>query len=163
MKIIIGFSRNSDHKIGSELIQWWIGQDYSHVYARWHLDAQERDIVFHASHGTVHQIELNNFTRENTVVKEFILDLPDCLFKKFSQRCIDLCGVKYSRIELLQIFISDITNGKVKFEDQRGYICSELMAELLEDFFGARFEKPRFLLRPDDIMFYLLHNINKIQ
>jgi len=160
MKIIIGCSRNSDCKIGSELIQWWQGTDYSHVYARWYLKTQEREIVFQASHGSVNQVSLDFFTKDNTIVKEFTLELSDDQFKKFSQKCIDLCGQKYSIIELFQIVISNITNGKVKFSDQNGYICSELMAELLEDFFGAKFDKPAFMLRPDDIIGFLEINSN---
>lgn len=160
MKIIIGCSRNSNCKIGSELIQWWQGTNYSHVYARWHLKTQERDIVFQASHGSVNQVSLDFFTKDNTIVKEFILELSDEQFIKFSQKCIDLCGTEYSKLELLQILISDISKEKIKFNDQKGYICSELMAELLEDFFGAKFNKPRFLLAPIDIIEFLETNSN---
>jgi hypothetical protein len=159
MKIIIGCSRNSSCKIGSELIQLWQGTNYSHVYARWYLSSQERDIVFQAAHGMVHQISLNNFTKTNVIVKEFILELSDEQFKKFSQKCIDLCGIPYSKLQLLQIFISGATNGKVKFVDQKGYICSELMAELLEDFFSIKFDKPKFMLEPVDIVKMLEKNL----
>ena len=155
MKITIGCSRNSSCKIGSELIQLWQGTNYSHVYARWYLSTQEREIVFQASHGLVHQVSLENFIKDNIIIKEFLLDLSDEQFKKFSQKCIDLSGVPYSIMELLQIFISDVSNGKIKFTDQPGYICSELMAELLEDFFNAKFDKPNFLVRPDDIIMFL--------
>lgn len=149
MRLIIGASRNS--KIGSRLLQWWMGTNYSHVYARWALKTQQRDIVYQASHGLVHYQALNNFTKENIIIKEFILDLTDEQFKKFSIKCIDLAGEKYSKIELVQIFLSDISDGKLKFEDQHGYICSELMCELLEDL-GIKFNKPKFLVRPDDIV-----------
>ena len=155
MKITIGAPRNTQCKIGSKLIQLWQGTNYSHVYAKWHLNTQERDIVFQASHGMVHQIALNNFLKDNTVVKEFILELSDDQFKKFSQKCIDLCGMKYSKLELIQIFIDDITHQAIKTEDQKGYICSELMGELLEDFFGCSFSKPNYLLTPKDIIQYL--------
>jgi hypothetical protein len=151
-QIIIGCSRNRDCKIGSELIQWWMHTDYSHVYARWHLKAQECDIVYQASHGLVHFQSLENFTKDNIIVKEFILNLTEDQFKNFSKKCIDLCGIEYSTLELFQIFISDLTKGKVKFIDQKGYICSELMAELLEDFFQKKFNKPKFMVEPVDIV-----------
>lgn len=162
MKLVIGCSRNSECKIGSELIQWWISQPYSHVYARWYLHTQEREIVYQASHGMVHQLSLDNFTKQNTIVKEFTLYLTDEQFKKFSQKCIDLQGIPYSKLELLQIFISDITHGKVKFQDQPGYICSELMAELLQEFFDCTFAKPLYLLTPKDIIEFLEINYSKM-
>lgn len=149
MKLIIGASRNS--LIGSKAIQWWLKTDYSHVYARWHLNSQDRDIVYQASHGMVHYISLEHFTRDNTIVKEYVLDLTDEQFKNFSRKCIDLAGEKYSKLELLQILICEISSGKITFEDQPGYICSELMCELLQDI-GIKFDKPKYLVRPDDIM-----------
>ncbi len=149
MKLTIGASRNT--KIGSDFIQWWMGTNYSHVYARWTLRTQERDIVYQASHGMVHYRSLDNFTRDNIVVKEFAIELTDEQFKKFSIKCIDLAGERYSYVQLFQLFLSDLTNGKIKFEDQGGYICSELMCELLEDI-GIKIDKPKHLVRPDDIV-----------
>lgn len=152
MKLIIGASRSN--KIGSEALQWWMRTNYSHVYARWTLKTQARDIVYHAARGMVHYQSLDNFTKQNIIVKEFVLDITDEQFKKFSVKCIDLAGEKYSKLELLQIFLSDVSGGKIHFEDQKGYICSELMCELLEDL-NIKINKPKFLVRPDDIVMAL--------
>ena len=149
MELIIGASRNS--KIGSKLIQWWMGTKFSHVYARWELKTQQRNIIYQASHGMVHFQSFDNFVKANTIVKEFTITLTDEQFKKFSIKCIDLAGESYSQLELLQIFICNISNGKIQAEDQPGYICSELICELLEDL-GIKFDKPKFLMRPDDII-----------
>lgn len=148
-EVIIGASKNS--LIGSTAIQWWIRAPYSHVYARWHLSDQERDIVYQASHGMVHFIEFSNFKNNNDVVKEIRITLTCEQFKKFSQKCIDLAGQPYSKLELLQILVCDMTNGKIHVEDQKGYICSELMCELLEDL-GYKFDKPKYLVNPRDII-----------
>lgn len=150
MKIIIGCSKN--FKIGSKLIRCWLNTKYSHVYVRWYLSNQEREIVYQASHGMVHFQNFENFKTDNKIVKEFELDLTDEQFKKFSQKCIDLSGQPYSTLELIQIVLCDLTNGKLHAKDQNGYICSELMAELLEDFFDFKFNKPRYLLTPKDII-----------
>jgi hypothetical protein len=147
--IIIGASRNN--KIGSKAIQWWIGVDYSHVYSKWYLSDQDREIVYQASHGMVHFISSNHFNEQNTIVEEFKIELTCDQFAKFSTKCIDLAGESYSRLELLQIFLSDISNGKFKTEDQPGYICSELMCELLTDL-GYTFKKPKYLINPKDIV-----------
>jgi hypothetical protein len=149
MKIIIGASRNC--KIGSKLLQWWMGTSYSHVYARWFLDAQEREVVYQASHGMVHFKEFRNFQKENTIVQEFELLISDKQFKRFSQKCIDLAGQPYSKLELAQIFFYDVTGSSKECVDRHGYICSELMCELLEDL-GYRFNKPKYLVTPKDIV-----------
>lgn len=128
-----------------------MGTDYSHVYARWTLKSQQRDIIYQASHGMVHYQSLNNFTKGNTIVKEFTLELTDEQFKKFSSKCIDLAGESYSKLTLLQIFLSDVSSGKIHFKDVPGYVCSELMCELLEEL-GVKFTKPKHLVRPDDIV-----------
>lgn len=151
--VIIGCSKNN--LIGSKLIRWWIGTEYSHVYAVWNLSQQDRDILYQASHGDVNLISYDNFKRKNVVVKEFELQFSDEQFRKFSTKCIDLAGQPYSKLQLLQIFLSDISKSRLSFRDQRGYICSELMAEMLEDFFGAKFDKPRHLITPRDIVEYL--------
>ena len=149
MKIIIGTSRNK--LIGSRAIQWWIGANYSHSYARWTLKTQERDIIYQASHGLVHFQAVENFSAQNEIVEEIELELTDEQFLKFSRRCIDLAGVKYSKLQLLQIFISDLSDGRIHFEDQPGYVCSELMYDLLIDL-GIKFNKPKQLINPKDIM-----------
>ena len=139
MKITIGASRTD--QIGSKILQVHMGVDYSHVYARWWLESQEREIVYQASHGMCHFISLNNFTKHNTIVREFVLDITDEQFKMFSQKCIDLSGEKYSKLELFQIWLSDASGGRLQFGDQNGYICSELMCDLLMDL-GIVFDKP---------------------
>lgn len=156
MKIIIGCSRNN--KIGSKLLQWWMGCNYSHVYARWYLTSQDRNIVYQSSHGMVHFQEFTNFSNENIIIQEYELNLNDSQFISFSQKCIDLCGEKYSILELIQIFLMDISDNKLDFKDQPGYICSELIAELLEDFFQVKFDKPKQFIKPIDIIGYLRTN-----
>lgn len=158
MQIIFGASRNE--LIGSKILQIHMKTDYSHVYVRWYLESQERTIVYQASHGSVHFQSLDNFTRDNIIVREFILDITEEQFKKFSQKCIDLAGEKYSKLELLQIWLSDALGGMIQFKDQPGYICSELMCELLEDL-GLIFDKPKYLVKPKDILDTLTIYLNR--
>lgn len=156
MKIVIGASRKSSGiTIGSELIQLWQNTDYSHVYVRWYLDDQEREIVYQASRGSVHYQSLDNFTKDNTIVKEFVLDITCDQFKKMSQKCIDLAGQNYSALELAQIFFNGLFS--IEFTDRPGYICSELIGELLKDL-GYKFNKQCFLLTPKDIIETLQDN-----
>jgi len=151
VKITIGASRKSTGiTAGSELIQLWMNVEYSHVYIRWYLNDQEREIVYQASHGSVHFQSLDNFIKDNTVIKEFGLNISDEQFKKMSQKCIDLAGQDYSVSELVQIFVNGVCP-KVHFGNINGYICSELVGELLEDL-GYSFKKPTYMLTPKDII-----------
>lgn len=149
MKLVIGASRNN--KIGSRLIRWWINAPYSHVYARWYLQVQDRDIVYQSSHEMVHFTSFENLKKDNTIVYEIELELTNEQFKQFSTKCIDLAGQPYSKSGLVQIFLFDITKKQTNIKDQSGYICSELMGELLEDL-GYKFSKPNYLINPKDII-----------
>lgn len=149
MIITIGASKNN--QIGSKLIQWWTKAHYSHVYISWRLRSQSRDIVYHASKGLVHFLSLDNFKKKNKIIQTFVLHLTDEQFANFSSKCIDLAGEKYSKLELLQIFLSDISQCKLKLKDQPGFICSELIATLLVDI-GIISSKPPFLMTPGDIV-----------
>jgi hypothetical protein len=159
MNIIVGASSNN--QIGSRLIRWWMGTEYSHVYARWHLNTQDRDILYEASHGAVHFRKYQNFLKENKVVVEFSIPVTDEQFLRFSQKCIDLAQEPYSKLELLQIFISDLLKSKKETKDRHGYICSELLSILLLDL-GFQFNKPTYLIRPDDIINVLTTRAIKI-
>ena len=53
---------------------------------------------------------------------------------------------KYSKV-----IVTCKTKTSIQFKDQKGYICSELMCELLEDL-GIKFCKPKHLIKPIDII-----------
>lgn len=100
------------------------------------------------------QLNPGTFCEENEIVKSYELYITDEQYIKLVAKCVDLAGIEYSRIELLKIFIKDIgdkfgynVNG---FQNSKGYICSELLGELLIDL-GVSFDRPPFLLRPDHI------------
>ena len=158
MKIIIGASKNNN--LGSKLIQWWENSKYSHVYIRWHLHTQDREIIYQASHGMVHFLEFSNFKKHNKIVTEISLEITTEQFVKLTQKCIDYAGKPYSKLELLQIWLSDVSDSKVKVKDRKGFICSELLGALLVEL-NITFQKPLYLLTPKDIMEALEANYGK--
>ena len=105
----------------------------------------------------VHYQSLENFTKKNEIVEEFTLELSTEQFAKFSSKCIDLAGERYSKLELFQILLRDLSNDRLNLDDQPGYICSELMAELLEDL-GLVLPKPKHVMNPKDIVDLLREN-----
>jgi hypothetical protein len=154
MKLYVGFSHSREFKIGSKAIAWWMGEEYSHVYFRFEY-ADSKDAIFHAAHGMVHFMSLANFNRHNVTVREYEIELTPEQHSQMFDDCMELAGVYYSKLELLQIFISDLTftllHREIHWNDDPGYICSELVGTLCVSTLGVKFSKPLNLLKPKDI------------
>lgn len=151
--ITIGFSKPKKFMIGSWLISKWMNQPYSHVFIKFD-SKQIPSTVYHAAHGMVHFMELENFKRVNEIVKEYSITVEDSVRKEFLVRGIYLAGSKYAYDELVKIMFMDILNSldiKIKTFDSKGYICSELVGYLMNKQLNVEFDKPLYLLRPDDI------------
>lgn len=161
MEITIAFSSPKKFYLSSKLIELCMGTNYSHVLIYWKAKSLDRHLVYQASHGSVHFIELNNFNKYNEIVKEYKLDISEELYTTLVQRCVDLAGEPYGFLELANIALHDLANYvglKVDFGDGRGYICSELLADLLGQLGHAPFYKPKHLIKPKDIEDFLIAN-----
>jgi len=154
MKIFIGFSKPSEFKIGAELISLWTNSPYSHVYMRFEYKCS-KSAIFHAAHGMVHFKSPTNLQKENTIIKEYSIEVDQCEHDEIFDECMELAGEPYSRLTLLKIFLSDIifyTTGRViNWSNSPGYICSELVGKVCTDRLNIHFNKPIFLLKPNDI------------
>lgn len=154
MTILIGFSKPKAWKIGAELIKWWIQKPYSHVFVCWKSERFSRVLLYHAAHGSVHFLSLERFKESNEIVKLYEILLTEEQYKGLIQKCIDLSGIDYGYAELIKILVKDtcdLLGFQCKMvENSRGYICSELLAELLIGL-GAVFTRPAHLVRPDQI------------
>lgn len=153
--IHIGFSYpKKKFTPGAALIAWWTNKPYSHVFFRFSY-SDSKDAVFHASHGLVHFLSANKFRRDNTICKEFTLVVSDQEQDLWFDECMSFAGEKYGTIELIKIFISDLSwialKKKVSWKNGGGYICSELIGNLCVNRLGLTFDKPLFLLKPSDI------------
>lgn len=151
MQIYIGASRPKERKCGASLIMWHLGTDYSHVYIRFNVPQLGRELVFQAAHGSVHLIAYEHFIDTNIAVKEVPLSLSNEQFIEFTNNAIELLQQPYSILELVQIFLSDISGGRIHFENAPGFICSELTGKMLTDL-GHKFNKELWMLTPKDIM-----------
>lgn len=154
-KLIIGFSRPTNFKIGAELIGVWMNRPYSHVYVRF-SSPKLGDIVFHAAHGMVHFMTLENFTKSNVIVKEYQIDVSD--ISGVLKFCVGLAGTGYGYSELLKILLVDTLaylRIMPKTYNGRGYICSELAGQVLKLAINAEYNKPLYLLKPSDIDTFL--------
>lgn len=136
MEILIGFSKSN--KIGSKVIRFCEGSEFSHVYVKWHSSYLERDIIYHASGHSVGFLTTANFLKAgNVVVLEKSLVISEETKKRVVQFCMDKSGTPYGVkhligfgiVKLLALFGKTIKN---PFGDgPKTYICSELAAEVL--------------------------------
>jgi hypothetical protein len=154
MKLLIGFSTPKTWKIGAEAIKLWIRKPYSHVFVAWKSERFSQVLVYHAAHGSVHFLSMERLLKENRVVRLYELEITEEQHTALVSKCIDLAGERYGYIELLKIFVKDVCDllsiQCTMIHNDRGYICSELLAELLSEL-GAKFDRPLFLIRPDHI------------
>lgn len=163
--IYIGFSKPKKTKIGSHAICWWLGTAYSHVYIRFESrDKEVPSTVYHAAHGMVHFIDFNRLKSENVVIKEYVIEISEITRKNILIDAMRLAGLKYAFFQLPKILFYEIFHSigaKVKFHDNTGYICSELVGKLMVKHLGYQFKKPLFLVNPKDIDLNLKANKQK--
>lgn len=160
----VGFSYPKKFKIGAWLISKWMCRPYSHVYLRFPAN-KISSTVYQASHGMVHFSTEENFLKNNVSIKEITLNTEEISRLVILQHCMNLAGEGYGYIELVKIFLLDICDYiglKVYSHNGRGYICSELVGEVLETILDIKWDKPTYLLKPKDIEDKLTNNlINK--
>jgi hypothetical protein len=135
----------------------WSNASYSHSYIRYQ-DDQKRDIIFNASHGSVHPQLYVNFLSDNIMVDEFEIEFTDQEYQNMRDFYYNKMGELYAYKDLAIIFIYDcLKKIGIKFNSVNipGYICSSLIATMLSEVKGVKFDKPNNLCRPDDIFSYL--------
>lgn len=158
--IYIGFSIPKKFKVGAHILAWWMNKEYDHAYLRFESSSIP-STIYQASHGMVHFREYDNFQSDNKVIKEYKIQVSDELKLEMLIKCIKLAGEPYAYVDLLKIPISEIIHEwfgyVVPFKDTKGYVCSALMGNLITSELGIKFNKPTFLLRPDDIDYGLEH------
>ena len=152
IKIHVGFSRPKKSLPGAVAISKWMNRPYSHVYVG--IEFKGVSLVFHATGKMLHFLHSDRFHSVNTTVKKYELNLTPKQSSVIFLRCVELAGVKYGFIELAKIVIADtvfaLTGKSITFSDSKGYICSELVAEIVATL-GIKFDKPLHLIKPSDV------------
>lgn len=153
MEIMIGFSSPKSFKIGAEFIKLYQKKEYSHVFIL--FVAGDRKLVFHAAHGTVHFVTLENFTKVNKIHNLYqLIKNKELDQKQVEDFFLDNAGIVYGTMDLPKILLYDA----IPFQwfrnlliNSTGYICSELVGRFLSVFMDVNFTKPSHLLTPRDI------------
>ena len=160
--ITIGFSHNN--MVGSRLISWFMRKPFSHTYLKfqepWYSD---QTINQATGHGLGYMSE-TRFKENNTVVREYSLQISEELFQEVVNNCHRNAGVSYGYLQLVGIFCVTILS-KVGIKVSKnplpsGVICSEWMYDILAEVYGPWTDKDANLVTPADIDSFL-QKINK--
>jgi hypothetical protein len=154
-QVNILFTSPKKFMIGAEAIKMYQGfTKYSHVA----IELSD-GVCFHAAHGRVHYISKDALTEGNAIHESIPLSLTTEQYDKLILQAVILEGTVYGYDELVKIIVSDLiytlTFKRVNPTNGKGFICSELIAELLEEAIGAKFNKPKNLITPKDINIFM--------
>lgn len=154
-KIYIGLSCPVKWKLGAQAIMWWMGKPYSHAYIRFESsNSKVPSNVYQASHGMVHFRTYENFLKDNKSVKEQCYEITDEKRLSILILCMTLAGEKYDTLDLVKVFATELLEKiaiKIKTSDGDGYICSELVGQIMEQELGFKFSDEIHLLTPSRI------------
>lgn len=158
-KIIVGFSRAKGFKPGSWLIMLGTGYKYSHVYFQWESKKYQETLTYEASRGMVHFTGQIAFNSSRIIVKEYEIEITEDKFDAFVKKCINLCGIKYGKLQLIGMAINTIIQ-KLGFKalkqnklgfGQEQFVCSELAGALLSECLQLKLDIDLDLIEPSDI------------
>jgi uncharacterized protein YycO len=150
-KVSIGFSRPVKFKILSWLIRKVQRTEYSHAYIKFHSDSLDRDLIYQASGLQVNFVGKTLFEEDHVIVKEFDLQISDEAHKKALQFAVDRAGMPYSIKQLFGILIYNLTGNQVLKDGRSGYVCSELVAQMLSEDLGITITKDLDIVTPKDV------------
>jgi uncharacterized protein YjhX (UPF0386 family) len=147
MKIVIGLSTPRKKGVLSRIVQSWGGTKFSHAFIeiRSSYLREGNQIIYHAS-GTCVKIEsADNFEKDNVVVKSYDLPIDRKIKRKIMNFAISRTGRPYNVLQLLGFVVMRLRN-KLGFKGGNpwgggGYVCTELVAELLNDHLGIAVRK----------------------
>lgn len=150
--IIIGFSKPKNHPfpIFSWLIRLYEKTAYSHVYIRWQTDLTDQNLCYQASGSSVHFLGSKKFNESIDVIEEYSIEISDAKYKDMVRFCIDNAGYEYGLMQAIGIFIVDLFSLQTN-PWKKGYICSELVASMLQSQLLVTIDKDLQLITPKDI------------
>lgn len=140
--IVFGFSKpKSKFKIGAKIIQFAENSSYSHVYIMWKSESINRILIYQASgHGGVNFMNIDNFFKNNIVIKEYYCHETEIEKTLLMQYCIDHAGEDYGYLQLIGIAyyrLMAFFKKKVSNPFPHGQVCSEVAVSILRNIFNV--------------------------
>lgn len=149
MNVVVGFSKPKKFSVVSQMIQWFQGTNFSHVYLEFELPGMGVNLIFHATSRRVHFTPSSKFHDKNTSVHRFHLDTPKSVRRRLIGTCLHKLDIRYGFMQIFGILLSKLFNLQQN-PFKHGYICSELVSEVLKEK-GIHFKKNINLLTPKDV------------
>lgn len=144
----IMFSKPKKAKIGSQAIMWKLGTEYSHVAVEFHLKAMDRFLIFESSYGDVHAVEAKSWAKDNIIVDEVCLDITKEKRVLVMRFLLDNLQKKYGYMSILGIAFPKL---KLGVDGNKTFICSELVAKVLDIAYNYKVDKSIDYMTPKDI------------
>jgi len=137
MQIVIGFSKsNKKLALGSDIIRWYMGTKYSHIYVRIPKEQTNSisDTIYHASAGMVHGMSKTQFDKKHVVIEEFVLEVDTETYNHILLESQELCGADYGLLQNLGIVLVQLLKEAgltINNPFISGWNCSEFVAIIL--------------------------------
>jgi len=155
--ITIGFSKPKGllKQPISCIIRAFEGSKYSHVYIKLKTTQLANPLYYHASGLSVKFMNEKTFNKKNKVVEEHMSDISCAKYYKTLDYAIEKVDTPYSFSQLFGIIIirlASICGKKISNPfGKKGYICTELVGEILKKIHGKKIEKELNSLTLKDI------------
>lgn len=164
MRISFVFSYSKKHlPIFSWLVKYFLNTKYSHVALK--LKLRSIPVIYHAAEGFCHFTTEERFLKENEIVDEFQLDIPESVRSEILDHCVNSVGKDYAMMQNVGIFVSLLTKIKENFFKNQGEMvnCSEEMYYILKIISHDTAEMLPDLVSPKDIHKLLTENLSDIE
>jgi len=131
------------------------GVNFSHTYIKLTNDNLKNDLYYHASGLAVNFMTEAMFNNKNEIIEEYSFDISPKAYYKTLDFAISKVGSRYSTsqlvglglVKLAALFGKKINNPFGK----KGYVCTELVGELLKEIYGKKITKQLNSLSLKDI------------
>ena len=162
MKLYIGASVTVDTLIFSEVVKFYIGKPYSHVYIRYQDPFTKQEIVSESSHGEAHKMTLSKWYLSNRIVEEYEIEVSEEVFRAILTNINNRLQASYSELNIIGMPFYDMAAycnspffmrlfTKLFADGVDSTICSESAAFTLS-LLGIQFNRPNDFVRPDHVI-----------
>ena len=148
LKIEIASSAPKKKAIGSEIIKWYQGTEYSHILII------INDMIFQATHARVNIVPFLDFEKDHKIINRIEVQKEKCDFKFL----FDSLGKKYGFAQILKIAIKFIILSKLRLVKSFKYKDNKSQTLICSEYAGKFLKLPwvNDLTDPKEIITYLL-------
>ena len=162
MKIQVGFSKPINRvPIFGYAFSWAIRAlyctEYSHVFVRWYVPAADTEVVYEASGTSVKFVNGDIFDRQSKTLYTYDLQITKEAYRRLLNYCLTNVGVSYGTLQAIGIglaYVFKLPNNPFSNGNQK-QICSELVANIIDENPKTAFGKDLDLVSPKDIKDFL--------